>query len=110
MSIKVNQGGLMADEDSGASLELDAEHKTVKITGKKTAEIIAILSLIAMMWMGWVLYTHASEAKAGVDRLGDAIERMVQGQTQATCLLGFPEAQREAKARWCEDLARQGRR
>lgn len=99
----------MAEDDS-TSVELDAEHKTIKITGKKTAEIIAVLSLVVMGWMGWVLWTHSSEAKIGVDRLGDAIERMVQGQTQATCLLGFPEAQREAKARWCEDLARAGRR
>lgn len=99
----------MAEDDS-TSVELDAAHKTLKITGKKTAEIIAILSLVVMAWMGWVLYTHATEAKVGVDRLGDAIERMVQAQTQGTCLLGFPEAQREAKARWCEDLAKAGRR
>lgn len=100
----------MTEESESTSIELDAEHKTVKITGKKTAELIAILSLVVMAWMGWVLWTHSGEAKAGVDKLNDAIERMVQSQVQATCLLGFAEAQREAKARWCEDLARTGRR
>lgn len=98
------------EEDDSTSVTLDASKKTLTVTGKKTAEIIAVLSLVVMAWMGWVLYTHSTEAKAGNERLGDAIERMVQGQTQATCLLGFPEAQREAKARWCEDLAKQGRR
>lgn len=99
----------MSEDENGTSIELDAEHKTLKVTGKKTAELIAVLSLVVLAWMGWVLYTHSNEAKAGTERLGDAIERMVQAQIQGTCLLGFPEAQREAKARWCEDLARTGR-
>lgn len=96
------------DEES-TSLTLDAEHKTVKISGKKTAEIIAILSLVAMVLMGWVLYTHSTEAKAGIDRLNDAIERMVQSQVQATCLLGFVEAERANRRQWCEDLAKASR-
>lgn len=100
----------MEEADDSTSLTLDAEHKTVKITGKKTAEIIAILSLVTMVWMGWVLYSHSTEAKAGVDRLNDAIERMVQSQVQATCLLGFVESERGQRRQWCEDLARASRR
>lgn len=95
--------------DDSTSLTLDAEHKTVKISGKKTAEIIAILSLVAMVWMGWVIFTHSAEAKTGVERLNDAMERMVQSQVQATCLLGFTESERGQRRQWCEDLARASR-
>lgn len=101
----------MAEEGNGeTSVELDASKKTLKISGKKTAEIIAILSAIGVLWIGWVLYTHNNEAKAGQDRLHDGINRMVRAQLQMTCLLGFPESQREAKATWCKDLARNGGR
>lgn len=95
--------------DDSTSVTLDAAHKTVKITGKKTAEIIAILSLLVMTWMGYALFTHSAEAKTGVDRLNDAIERMVQSQVQATCLLGFVEAERAQRRQWCEDLAKSSR-
>lgn len=101
---------MAADDDSNTSVTLDASKKTLTIAGKRTAEIIAVLSLVVMAWLGWVTYTHSMETKASFDRLGEAMERLVQTNTQGTCLLGFPEAQREAKARWCEDLARTGRR
>lgn len=100
----------MAADDEGASITVDAKNKTATISGKKTAEVIAILSLVVLGIMGVALWQHSTESKAGTEKLNDALERMVQGQTQATCLLGFPEQQRESKARWCEDLARSGRR
>lgn len=97
----------MAEESSGeTSVEVDAAKKTLKITGKKTAEIIAILSAVGLMWVGWVLYTHSTEAKAGTDRMQDGIERMVRSQRELTCLLGFPEKDREHKTEFCKRVSR----
>ena len=93
-------------EDGGTSVEVDAEKKTLKISGKQTAEIIAVLSSIGLMWVGWVLYTHNNEAKAGVDKLNDGISQMVAAQTELTCLLGFPEKDRELKADFCKRISR----
>lgn len=100
----------MAEETDSTSVEVDASKKTLKITGKKTAEIIAILLAIGGMWGGWVLYTHSTEAKAGQEKLHDGINRMVRAQLEMTCLLGFPEKEREAKGPWCRQLARAGGR
>lgn len=102
-------GEKMAEDAEGLTLEIDAAHKTAKVSGKQVAEVIAVLSLVTVMWMGWVLYTHSTEARAGVDRLNDALERMVQAQTQATCLLGFKESERAERRQWCEDIARASR-
>lgn len=93
-------------EDESTSIELDAEHKTVKITGKKTAEIIAILSLVVLAWVGFVVWQHSGEAKAGNEKLQVGIEQMVQSMQELTCLLGFPEKDRELKADFCKRIAK----
>lgn len=98
----------MSDETGDTSVELDASKKTLKITGKKTAEIIAVLSLVVLGWMGFVLWQHSGEAKAGNDKLHDGINRMVRAQLEMTCLLGFPESERERKSAWCKQIASVG--
>ncbi len=93
-------------EEEGVSLELDLKERKGRISGKKTAEIISILCALALMAVGGGLWVHARDSENQGTSIHLTMRELLRSQREATCLLGFPEHQREAKANWCRELSR----
>lgn len=85
----------------------------VSFKGKKTAEFIAILSMVGVLWVGWVLWEHKAEAKQDNNNIALAIREFTAAQRESTvvqrvtnCLMATKQDEREAKLAQCERIAR----
>lgn len=94
----------MSEENTESSITTPIGGLSFK--GKKTAEFIAILSLVGLLWVGWVLWEHKAEAKENGSALTRAIQEMATSQRVTNCLMATPQEQRPMKLAECERIAR----
>ena len=90
------------DERTEIAINTPAGGGTIKT--KQIAEVIAVLSLAALGFLGYVIYEHKRDAVRGADQLTEAIKdlattnnRMVAAQREMNCLIAMPQEKREAE-------------
>lgn len=74
--------------------------------GKKTAEVIAIISLCLLCLFAWVLWEHKADAKTQGDTLTTTMKDMAQAIREGNCINSYPEAVRESKIEQCRRITR----
>ena len=79
---------------------------SVSFSGKKTAEVIAILSLCLLFLLAWVLWEHKADAKGHGDSLTSVMKDMAQAIREGNCINSYPEAERESKIEMCKRITR----
>lgn len=74
--------------------------------GKRNAEIIAALSLAAMLVLAYIMWNHSEDTvRARVDRnkqmdaLSGAIKEFAAAQREMACIISLPQDKREAEYR-----------
>lgn len=92
----------MSEENTEVSVSKDG----ISLKGKKTAEIIAILSAIGVLWVGWVMLEHKAEAKETGVSLVAALKEISQSNRVLACLMATKQEEREVKLAQCERIAR----
>lgn len=92
----------MSDDNGGTKLKTP----WFEINGKKTAEVIAILSLCLLFLLAWVLWEHKADAKSNGDSLNAGMKDMAQAIREGNCINSYPEAERENKVELCKRITR----
>lgn len=80
--------------DNG-SAEISTPIGSVKVGGKRMAEIIAVLCLSLLLVHTYVLYTHTNDSRAGEEKLSAAIREMASAQREMACIISLPQERRE---------------
>lgn len=88
----------MSEENGGTEIKTPWG----SISGKKTAELIAILSLCALGVIGYALWEHKAEAKAHGDTLNSVMKDLAVAVREGNCINSYPEAERETKVEVCK--------
>ena len=91
-------------EDERTEIAISTPAGGGSIKSKQIAEVIAVLSLAALGFLGYVLYEHKRDAVRGADQLTEAIKdlsktntAMVHAQREMNCLIAMPADKREAE-------------
>lgn len=72
------------------------------IGGKKTAELITILSLVALGVIGYAFWEHKAEAKTNSETLNAVMKDLAVAVREGNCINSYPEAERESKVEVCK--------
>ena len=92
--------------DDNGSGEIKTPIGSVSFSGKKTAEVIAILSLCLLFVLAWVLWEHKADAKEQQESLTTVMKEMVSAQREQNCLIAIKQDERENKAEFCRRIVR----
>ena len=86
---------------------------SLSFKGKRTSEFIAMLSMAALLLIGYVLYDHKSDTKESAREFSAAVKEMTNAQRENTaaqremnCLIALPTDQREKQAEFCKRITR----
>ena len=108
-------------EDNGTTT---IETKWGKITGRKTSELIAVLSLCALAVVGYAFHKHEESTKddnkqfreaitkgnsdlsGALKDLANATQGQVKEQRVMNCMLAIPQADRRQMLAECERIAK----
>lgn len=93
------------DEANGEA-EIKTPVGSIKWQGKRVAELIAVLSLGALLFLGYVWWEHKQESSALLKELHGAIKDMVSAQREQNCLIAIPQEIREQRSEFCKRLSR----
>lgn len=75
-------------------------------SGKRTAELIAILSLCILGVLGYAFWEHKLEAKASGDSLTAVMKDLATAIREGNCINSYPEAERESRVQQCKLISR----
>ena len=99
----------MSEDNNNTSLKT----KWFEISGKKTAELITVLSLVVTAVIGFAVWEHksdtrvmAAEFKEAQHDVKDVLKEIAVGLRENNCLTTFKEEAREAKAEFCKRISR----
>ena len=101
----------MADErkehdDGDSNLEITTPLGKIISKGKRNAELVALLSLLALSLISWVLWQHHEESSrsraennANMNMLAAAIKDFASAQREMACIIALPQDRREEEYR-----------
>ena len=99
----------MSEDNNSTSLKT----KWFEISGKKTAELITVLSLVVTAVIGFAVWEHkadtrvmASEFKEAQHEVKDVLKEIAVGLRENNCLTTFKEQDREAKSEFCKRISK----
>lgn len=99
----------MAEEQKDSScttgqFSLTTPLGSITSRGKKTAELIATLSLAALLILGYVLWGHTQDSVQDrherikyVEMLAIGLNNMAKAQREMACIISLPPERREAE-------------
>lgn len=80
----------MSEDNGNTTLKT----KWFEVSGKKTAELITILSLVVTALIGFAVWEHRNEAKAGQEKIDTAIDGLASSQKFFACIISQPQEKR----------------
>lgn len=99
-------------EENGDT-KLDVSKSGISISGKKTAELITILSLVVTAILAFGLWAHDKSTASSAENLHQILKEsnetqkaMLQAQREQNCLISLPQGQRENQAQFCKQISR----
>lgn len=103
----------MTEANNNSEANVTTPVGSLSFKGKRTSEFIAILSMAALILIGYVLYEHKSDTKESAKEFSAAVKEMTSAQRENTaaqrelnCLIAIPQDQREKQAEFCKRIAR----
>jgi hypothetical protein len=94
----------MAERVEEAELEIAGQKIHLRSVALNT--LVTIFIAVAVALIGYVLWTHVSQAEKRDAVMADAFKDMVQAQREQNCLISIPEKDREQKADFCKRVTR----
>lgn len=96
----------MSDDNGNGGAEIKTPVGSLSFNGKKTAEFIAVLSLVSLVLIGYVLFEHKEDTHRKDEALLSTLREMVSAQREQNCLIAMPQNEREARSELCKRLSR----
>ena len=91
-------------EDNGTT-SVDISKGGLRISGKRTAEIITILLAVGVGVLAYAFHEHSKMTEKSESELTGVLKEMVAAQREQNCLISIKQDHREQKADWCKRLA-----
>lgn len=86
----------MQASDEGTGVELTGPGGTsAKFYGKRTSDLISIMTMVLVMLLCWVVWQHLEDSKRVMTALVESSKDGVQAQREMTCVISLPQDKRE---------------
>lgn len=92
------------DKVEEATLEFGGQKLHLRSVALNTMLTIGVAIGVALI--GYVLWSHVSQAEKRDELMVTAFKDLAQGQREQNCLIAIPEKDRESKADFCKRITR----